>query len=332
MPARIMWHDDYDHELVRTRLAVIRQGPCADWDWVSFVEYPDEEDSWPRFATEIGISSAFGSPGKVVYCRGEPSCSAKAAVAISKWASGKGRCPVGPDVSFILVSPPGGKLAKAIASAANSDVKINSVDRLSKGTAPAWVVRRGASMGTMIVDDAAKLMVEMVGFNPNVLTAEIKRLKYLSSDGRIMPWVVQQHCRATTQIEAFGLEKAILFDDHEKAFSLGLASGDEPFRVMGSMSSLLTKHMLLEESGRDIERIAGKLARIKVRRKDDKVEQMFSIAALRVLAGEMSRGNKSVEWSHRSMLLLTKAQKDVRKNPGEAGRILAELAIGMADQ
>jgi hypothetical protein len=339
MPSRLSWHDDYDHELVRIRLAATARGQCAGWDWVRFADDEHGDDLWARLATEIGLSPAFGAPGKVVYCYGEPACAARLVEDISSWTEGKGRCPVGPDVMLLLISPPGAVLAKAISAAAKSEsewtkglAKAHPVSRLTKNDAPRWVVQRGATLGIMVMDDAARLMVEMSGTDPNVLTMEIRRLKHLSSDGRIMLWVVEQHCHAKTEMVAFALEDAILAGNHEKAFALGLASGDDAFRMMASLAHSMRKYMIVESCGGDVGSISDLIKGMKVL-KDKRMEPMFAnIGPLRTAASKLAGSGKSAGWPFRAVMSLAEAQISIRKDKDAAGRLMADMAVDMADQ
>lgn len=265
---RFWWIDNSDHQASQARLRKYREdGPLKSWDWSRWSEgdYENPDEAFRQLVCQIGTPPMFGD-GKVVCCYGVPSTQAKVA---------KELCEIPERVMLVVVARPDARTSLyKTAKKLGDKAKVDEPLRLDKREdAAAWAKSRAESMDLKAVDKAIAMLVELVGTNPSRLASELAKLKYLTDDGTLHPWVVQEGCCGTGESSVYEMGECLANKDfgmaHEHMRRL-LERGEPPLKVCGYLMDWVQKMAMAEACGGRYGDIKENVAKLRKYKKPDK--------------------------------------------------------------
>lgn len=285
-----VWLDDTDFDDAQAELSAWR-AKLNEHEWVKWSEADYPKDSPAAFDDLQGLLMApsMFCPGKVVLIRGLPKCQAQLADALDEVAD---------NVLCILVARPDTRTT-LYKKAAKAQVAPKPLDISSKGAAFQWLMKKAQAMGIDLDVEAGKMLVDFVGKNPNVLAMELKKLKHLSLDGRIYPWVIQQGCCGTGAAEVTEMMEQIKAKNfsmvHEFLDRL-LDKGEEPLKLCGFLMSWARRMALAEACNGNYQAIKPALGSMKKFEKPQVKAKDSKLVALREeLAGILLNNPKKAK-------------------------------------
>lgn len=234
----LIWIDPSDSFALKDKLSSLRS-QFANCDWVSWSEddYPSVDDALEDFERQVCMSPMF-SEGRIVLCRGLPGCHSDMAKHVVNMVDG---------VCLILIARPDTRLSLHKAALALGD-RAKVEDALDIGNGVDWLVNRAKTMGVKLDGMAAAMLVDFLGPNPAVLLMNVEKLRYLSPDDSIMPWMVEQHCPAT-DANLLGMCQRLVGGNlpaaQQQLYRL-LAQGTSPRSICAFMSEWLRKLAIAE--------------------------------------------------------------------------------------
>jgi DNA polymerase-3 subunit delta len=111
--------------------------------------------------------------------------------------------------------PAGARLVKAVEKAGG---EVHLCAAPTAAAMPGWVAQRADELGVTIGRDAASLLVERVGANPQRLMRELEKLvSYVSDSGRIEPDDIEAVGALDVDVRAYQLGDAIIARDQKRA-------------------------------------------------------------------------------------------------------------------
>lgn len=217
MKKRFWWLDPSDFAGARSKLDAVRSNQLSDWDWITWREdeLPDEKEAYASLVREICMAPMF-SPGKVVCCWGLPSFHSKLSDEIGN---------IPEQVLLIIVARPNKTFrlysrAKSYGEKNKGTVELDSAFTLTKDKCAEFTVGRAKSLGLRIAEGHAKILADLVGIDPNLITNELRKLKHFCEDGIVTPYAIEQVFYGEGEPNSLGISKAILSRKEEVAHEL----------------------------------------------------------------------------------------------------------------
>lgn len=237
MKTRLVWLDSGDLFEVDEALCKIR-GKCQDHDWIRFDEssYDSADKAKADFQRYFGAGSLFGD-GRVICMREVPS--------FSKWLAEMLPPPEG-NVLVIIASDRKNPIYEA-AKKNKAWAVVKDSEPLTRGGACEWISKRAGQVGTSIEDIAARMLVDKVGMDKNLLTMELRKLSIVSNP--IMAWAIEQVSFGGGEGDIRDFLNALAKPDKPLAHELLdrlIARGDWP---LGAICDWLRKMCIAESCG-----------------------------------------------------------------------------------
>ena len=181
------WLDNSDIFLAHQKLHAVMDKQLKEWDRVRFTEdeFPSPSEAYQALAAHVGLGPLLW-PGKIVYTYGIPACQDR----MSKELNG-----IHPSVLLIIIARPDGacslyKKARELGKTVK-EFKVDEPFNLTREMAIEWTSGRAKEFGREIDEQACRMLIDVVGLDPNKITHEIDKMRHLC-DGKIAGWVVEQ--------------------------------------------------------------------------------------------------------------------------------------------
>ncbi len=234
-------------------------------------QYETQEQALASIVTEIGIPSMFDE-GKVVYTYGIPKCHSDLAPYLLQ---------IPGQILFIIIAKPNKtyslyKSAKKMEDAGSARIdEARDIASLSQSQKIEWIKTRAEAIGASINDGGASLLLDMYGFLPNKLHAELSKLRSFTDDGEISIWLIERACYATGDCEIKRLVQMITQgqrDESHEMLTRLLARREDPMAIMGFMMQWINKLCIVSDGyNEEKKKLAAQM--IKWKKKDDKKKQ-----------------------------------------------------------